>query len=394
MQVFNAYFKVIKKNLPQIFIYLGIFLLLSILLSNLNQSTSTTTFTQSKIKMALFNDDTLAYQGDSDIVKGLKAYLAKNAKLVVIEDQVEKIQDALFFRNVEYIARIPAGFTSRFLKAEMNLQIEKSAVPGSTSAIYVDLLINKYINTAYTYLRVLPNISPKDLSRQVQADLLTTTDVALRSFDTYTGNTQSAVYYYNYLAYSLFAILILGISAFMIVFRNIDIKRRNLCSPVTMKSMNFQILLGNIVFALATYLILIGFSFVLYGKDMMNWNGALFCVNAFVFTLAAMSISFLISNLATESSISAVTNVVTLGTCFLSGVFVPQQFLGDTVLTVASFTPTFWFVKANNTIGSMVNFSQENVSQVGGYMAVQVGFAIAVLIVTYFIIKKSRRTKS
>ena len=40
-------------------------------------------------------------------------------------------------------------------------------------------------------------------------------------------------YYFNYLAYALLAVLILGISSIMMVFNNQDIKRRNSCAPVS-----------------------------------------------------------------------------------------------------------------------------------------------------------------
>ncbi len=391
MQVFKVYFLVIKKNLPQIFIYLGIFILLAVMLSSLNKASPVDSFSQTKLKIAVFN-----YDISLDRFQGFKQYLAKNAEIVEIPDETEAIQDALFFRNVDYIVKIPADFWVRLHSFGLAgpIKIEKISVPGSTTAIYMDMLINKYFNTVRTYIKFSPSLPYAEIEKKVGADLSVVTPVTLKSFNTYSGNTQSPVYYFNYLAYSLFAILILGISAFMIVFKNVDLKRRNLCAPITLKSMNAQILLGNVVFSFSVFILLIGFSFVLYGQDMLNLNGLFFCANAFSFTLAALSISFLISNLANASSISAVNNVVTLGTCFLSGVFVPQQFLGDGVLTIASFTPTFWFVKANNTIGTIVQFTQETSMQLGGYMLVQIGFAVGVLAVTFFIIKRRRQTKS
>jgi len=47
---------------------------------------------------------------------------------------------------------------------------------------------------------------------------------------------------------------------------------------------------------------------------------------------------------------SAAANVFSLGSCFISGVFVPQDLMSNTVLKIASFTPNYWFVKANNSI--------------------------------------------
>ncbi|MEI6132570.1 MAG: ABC transporter permease [Bacillota bacterium] len=387
MQVFKAYFLVIKKNLPQMFIYAGIFLALAVMISSLNKPTPAGEFSQSKIRLAIFNNDT-----KSQITNELKGFLSKNTEIVLLEDNNEKIQDALFFRNVEYIIRIPAGFAES-LRSQKAMQIEKTSVPGSTTAIYTDLLINNFINTTLRYVKFEPLISDKGLAENVKKDLEINTKVEMKSFDTYSGNTLSIVYYFNYLSYSLFAILILGVSAFMMVFNNVDLKRRNLCAPFSSKSLNFQIFLGNLVFAVCVFVVLVGFSFVLYGRDMLTTNAALMCLNTVTFTFAAISASFLIGNFASPNSAPAITNVVTLGTCFISGVFVPQQFLGSTVLSVASFTPTFWFVKANNEIGSMINFSSENLFRLGGYMVTELVFAVLFLVIGFFVAKKRRVTK-
>ncbi len=39
--------------------------------------------------------------------------------------------------------------------------------------------------------------------------------------------------------------------------------------------------------------------------------------------------------------------MASLGTSFISGVFVSQEFLGEKVLTIAKFFPTYYYVKVN-----------------------------------------------
>lgn len=89
---------------------------------------------------------------------------------------------------------------------------------------------------------------------------------------------------------------------------------------------------------------------------------------------------------------SAAANVFSLGTCFISGVFVPQALLGKTVLTIASFTPTYWYVKSNNDIANMVNFKIEKLMPIFVNMLIIIGFAVAVLAVTLVVIKQKRMT--
>lgn len=177
----------------------------------------------------------------------------------------------------------------------------------------------------------------------------------------------------------------------MIVFNNADLKKRNLCSPVKLRNMNFQMILGNLSFAILAWFIMIFTSFIMYGSYMFTEKGLLFLLNFFVFTLAALSISYLIGNvIKSKGAMSAAANVFSLGTCFISGVFVPQALLGKQVLTIASFTPNYWYVKSNNSIANMVNFNMENLAPIFLNMLIIIGFAVAVFSVTLVVIKQKR----
>ena len=87
---------------------------------------------------------------------------------------------------------------------------------------------------------------------------------------------------------------------------------------------------------------------------------------------------------------SAAANVISLGCCFISGVFVPQEYLGDTVLSIAKFNPTYWYVKANDEISVLVNYNKENLMPIFISMLIVFGFAIAIYALTLVIIKQKR----
>jgi len=155
--------------------------------------------------------------------------------------------------------------------------------------------------------------------------------------------------------------------------------------------MNFQMILGNLSFAILTWLVLISASFIMYGSFMFTTTGLLLLLNSFVFTLAALSISYLIANLVkSRGAMSAVANVFALGTSFISGVFVPQEWLGDNVLTIASFTPTYWYIKANNEIAATVSFNANNLPSIFTSMVLVLAFGVAILGVTLVLIKQRR----
>ena len=385
MQVYKAYFKIIVKNSAQILIYLVVFMVFALLLTGANISPQDKDFTKVKINIAFINEDR-----DSLLIKGLKTYLGENANLVDIPDEKQKLQDALFFREVEYILRVPDGFTEGMLSGR-NVQLEKTIVPDSTSNIYMDLLTNKYLNTAKTYTTYMPGLSQQELVDYLKTDLAESSEVTMISAGNHSGYAEKSGYYFNYLSYSMFAILILGVCAVMLVFNDTDLKRRNLCSPIRAAKMNFQMILGNLSFAILAWLVLISASFFMYGSYMLTVNGLLLLLNSFVFTLAALSISYFIGNLVkSRGAMSAVANVFALGSSFIAGVFVPQELLGEQVLTIASFTPTYWYVKANNEIANTVTFNADSLESIFTSMLLVLAFGVAILAVTLVLIKQRR----
>jgi ABC-2 type transport system permease protein len=385
MQVFKVYFKVIQKNLNQIVIYIGIFLLFAVLLTNLSSNSNNAGFSDTKSNIAFISNDK-----SSKLVDGLKDYLNKNTNIINIPDNTQKLQDALFFRQVDYIVKVPDGFTDGLLNGK-DVQLQKTTVPGSTSSFYMDSLIDKYLNTARTYSDSIKNISQDQLVSNINKDLSQKTQVDVTNFNKQTSKDASCSYYFNYMAYSLFSVLILGVCSVMIVFNDTEIKSRNSCSPIKLRNMNLQLVLGNLSFALISWLILLIPGFIMYSSYMFTANGLLLLLNSLLFTVAALSISFLIGNvIKSRGAMSAAANVIALGSSFISGVFVPQMFLGKTVLTIASFTPTYWYVKSNNAIVDIVNFKLDNLMPVFLNMLIVLGFAVAVLAVTLVFTKQKR----
>ncbi|MDF1617149.1 ABC transporter permease [Petrocella sp. FN5] len=383
MPVFRLCLKIFKKKLPVMMIYVGLFLVISLLIASATRTEREKGFVQSKTNIAVINYDA------SPLVTGLIDGLKEIANIVPLEDDSSALQDALYFRKVTYILRIPEDFTDKFLKGE-EVWIEKTSVPNSVDAVYVDLKVNQYLRIAQLY-NSKSSIDSSKIVSHIHKDMEMETKVNLNGGEELKQDQSYAMYYYNYLAYSLFSVLILGISTIILVFNNQDLRRRNACSPIPAGSSNFQFILANGIFAVICWAIMVGFCIVFDYKNSNTTNTLLFLINSFVFTLCAVSISFLVGNLVkNQESISALTNVIALGPSFISGVFVPQEFLGEEVLKIASFTPTYWYVKANNTIANLNSFDMASLRETMGYTGIVLGFAIAFLSLALVVGKKKQ----
>ena len=369
-------------------IYFVVFISLAIGLSSTQQSNSSTP-TMEKIQIAFINNDS-----NSVLLTGFKEYLKENEILVQVKNDQQSIQDALFFRNAEYIIKAPTGFTQSFMNGR-SVNLEKIAVQDSASQVYMDLLINNYFNTARLYIKNIKNISQTDLVEHIKQDLSKSTKVELHTFNSTNNANGSIQFYFSYLAYSMIAILLIGVGSFMMVFNDTDIKRRNLCSPLKSKSMNMQILLGNFAFSITLCALLIIISIIMFFKQALSMNGLFLDIDLLVFSISILSLSYFIGTLIkSKRALQGIVNTLSLGLCFISGVFVPQQYLGKTVQLIANFTPTYWYVKATNVISGITSFNLSNSLPFIYDMLIQLGFAIAVFAVALAIVKQKRVSNS
>lgn len=383
MQVFKLCMKIIKKNMSVLLIYVFVFVIFSIIvsLSSGSRNKETDAFTVSKTSIAFLSGE------NTPLVNGLKEELGKIADFRDLPDETRVLQDALYFREVSCIVRIPEGFTEKFLKGE-NVQLEKTSVPDSASNVYIDLSINKYLNTAKLYLKLFDNISEEKLVECLRSDLANFSPVVLKTSNP--ENTGAGMeYYFNYMAYTLLAILLFGMTSIILSFNQKELKMRNECSPLNPISMKLQLIAANLFFAVIAWAISVIFSIIIDFRNALSPNTFYLVLNSFAFTICGIGISFLAGSLIKNQDVmSSVNNVVILGLSFISGVFVPQHLLGDNVLKVASFMPVYWYVKANNTIAELERFGFSQLKPIFGMMLIQLAFALAFFAVALVVIKQ------
>ncbi|MDD2533663.1 MAG: ABC transporter permease [Eubacteriales bacterium] len=388
MQVFKAYLQIIRKNSGLLIMYLGIVVALAIMMSQLNQPNQQMGFVSSRVNIALVDRTT---QSNHALINGLHDYLADKNTIVMIEDDNQALKDALFYGKIEYALIIPETFQNEF-DQKNSAQLETMSNPGSMASIYLNMQVNKYLNTFKFYQMGYPNKSQIELAHLTLANLRLNTPVVVQNKPSIRGSYENVSYYFNYLAYALLSILIIGISTCMLTFNNLDLKRRNLCSPMTLKSMNLQLIAGNLVFSLFSWFVFIVISLLIYATKMFSINGLLYGLNSLCFMFVSLALSFLIGiSLKNRNAQSAVSNVLALGMSFIAGVFVPQAIIGQTVLRFARLTPTYWYVLANNEIGTLTNLSKANLQVIFSAMGVQFVFIAIFFLVAGFVIYRKRQ---
>jgi ABC-2 type transport system permease protein len=385
MQVFSAYFKVVWKRKASLLIYLIVFIGVSMIITGELKQHSGSSFAETKSNVAILNHD-----GDSELVRGLCDNLTAKADIVTIPDNSEGIQDALFYGNVDYVLVIPEGFADSFLKGDGTVSLQRTAGAQSTSGISSDLLVNRYLNLAELYLANSKNISEHELVQNVSRDLSNSVSVEQQASNDQIG-TQNISFYFQFMAYPIISILLLGIPTIMMAFNEKELKKRMLCAPVTPFQMSLRLFSGNLIFSVAVWVVMCGITFMMAGMPKLTTGMLLMCLNALAFTVASLGIAFFAGKLLNSHiAISAVSNVVPLGMSFICGVFVSQELLGKTVLTIASFTPGYWYVKAVNEIGNLSEYSLNAASGIVLDVLIQLGFAAVFFVLALVASKQAK----
>ncbi|MBP9921148.1 MAG: ABC transporter permease, partial [Proteiniclasticum sp.] len=146
------------------------------------------------------------------------------------------------------------------------------------------------------------------------------------------------------------------------------------------------------VFTLLTFVLLNVFYFLVNRNAVLDDKTLLHIGNSFILAFTSMGMSFLVGTLLkSRNAITAVSNVVSLGPSFISGVFVPQALLGEGVLTLAKVTPTYYYVTANELIAALGNSMNEKIYT---NMMILFAFGIVFFLLAFYFGQRRKTTSS
>ncbi len=370
MTVFKAFLKVLNRCKMIIILYTA--LLVGFGAFNMQTSETSTNFVSSKPDILIINKDT-----QEGITDNLINYISNNSNIIDIKGDEEAINDALFYRDVNYIIYIPENYREDFLSGK-NPEINVKST-GDYQASFAEMLITRYIKVANTYQK---NIQEEEeliikinetLSKQTQIEVTSKLD---------TNNLAKATFYYNFANYSILAGCVYVICLILSSFKEEKIRKRTIVSSMNYKKYNRQLLVSNSLFVIVLWVVYVILSFILIGNIMFTANGIMYIINSFMFTICATTIAFLIGNLITnKNAINGIVNVIALGSSFLCGAFVPMKWLPDIVLKIAHILPSYYYIKNNELLAELENISFESLQPILINMGIILLFAIAFMII-------------
>lgn len=380
MTVFKTFWKIVNKYKGTIILYTV--MLISFGGINLASNDTTTTFTSTLPNIAIVNNDQ-----KSVLTNNLISYLSENSKVVDIENDEEKINDALFYRDVSYVVYIPKNYTNDVLKG-MNPTINIKSTNDYTSSLE-EMMLTDYLNLQNTYLKLTTDQAK--LTNYINDTLKDKSEVVLTS-KVDTKSLSKVSRYFNFASYSILAVVIFIITLVLTSFKEKTVNKRIVVSSMNYKKHSGLILKSSLLYALIVWALFSLLAIILLGKSLLNIRGLLLSLNTLIFTLQALTFALLISSLVNnKDSIGGVVNVVALGSAFLCGAFIPSMYLPEKVVSISHIFPAYYYNNSNDLVTSLEVINLTTLKPFITNIMMMLVFMLVFIVLNNFVIKNKRK---
>lgn len=379
MTVFKTFWKIIKKYKGTIILYTV--MLVSFGGINLSSKEANLNFTNEKPDVLIVN------QGENiGLTKNLIDYLIQNTNVVQIENSEEKRNDALFYRDVNYIIYINEDYREKILNGEnVTLDIKST---NDYSAHLAEMILNKYLTVQNSYRAYTTN--EQELINKINKTLKEESKVVVSSKVDKTAENKVSRYF-NFASYSILAAIIFIITLVMTSFKEKTINKRITVSSMNYKKHNNLLLISGLAYVLVLWLLYTLLAIILLKSSVLNTKGLLYILNSLVFSLSALTFALLISALVkNKDAIGGIVNVVALGSAFLCGAFLPVEYLGSNVLKLAHIFPAYYYINTNNKIMSAEIIDKTLLTNILPNTLILILFMILFIIINNLITKQKR----
>ena len=438
MQVFKLCLCKIARNPLFFVIYVvGLSFMGLAMAAGLTSSLSLERFERQPTQFAVIDRD------DSELSRGVVAYLETQGVRQPVEDSGIGLQDAVAKGEVEYILIILEGYGQAFAEA-----VEAGAAPEPLESVYsfdaatgvlVDQRVNNYINIVFDLAvaqsaagsvgrtetvgghvdaaagagvaagsgvgesagggegsvaeadgagaesavswGLLANEALKVADTKVQASYM---DAGAHS------DGAQFLFYLEWSMYGLFAGVVVSVCGLNGSLSQTDLRRRNAVAPLTQASYNVQVALACLVIGVAAWAWDFGIGYVVFHGSASTLSAlalaGLACA-MFAFMLLALSVGFLLSKVRCSiAAANAAGNIGGLVLSFMGGAWVPLSVMSAEMIAIAHFLPGYWYTVACEQAAAIPAGlpMQELVSQLGPVawsLGVMLLFALAFFLV-------------
>ena len=380
MIVFKTFWNVVKKYKGTVILYTVLLLVFGFL--NMSTKDTQTDFVNSRPDIFIINKDK-----DGLLTKNLISYLGENSNRKEIKEEEDSINDALFYRDINFVIYIPEDYSKEVMEGS-NPEIEIKST-GDYQASLASRMLERYLQIQTIYKK--KETDEENLIEAINHNLKTSAKVEIASSLDTTKTTNSSRYF-NFASYSIMAVVIFVVCLVMSSFKEKNTKKRIIISSMNYKEHNRKLLLASFVYSSIAWLLFILLGAILLKDILFTTRGLIYMLNAYLFTFCSLTIALLISTLITDkNAVSGIVNVIALGSSFLCGAFVPAEWLPKGVLQIAHALPAYWYINSNDLLKTIEVINRESLKPILINSLVLIIFSILFIILNNIISKYKQK---
>lgn len=388
MKVFKTCLLIARRCIGILIAFCSIFIFISVFSSQMQGEKMEKIFQGEAVPYTIINRDE-----ESTIVQGMREYLKQQKEETVIEDDVLKLQDALFYGKTDYIIIVPKGFSEAF--PEQKLEIVSR--PGAAETYFMDQLLENYFMHVKLQLQVSTENLPARQEKAVAAaldNLSQNVEVEKQYFGSQQEVSEGYQVYFRMVGYALIVLIFQFISSVQMVFGRKEIRMRHDSAPMSRRRMLYEIGLYGVMVSFGISLILMGIG---YGMNAAYFNAGgwqrigLIYLNEITFMLVAIAIAVLCSQFTFNETVqSVISNFVALSLSFLGGLFVPMELLSESLQNIGRLMPTYWYAETFDQINQLGYYTASAMQPVWQGILIQLCYAAAIFCVAMLVAKYKR----
>lgn len=326
-------------------------------------------------------DIKIVNQSDSEIADGLIDYLSTNNEVDVVSDyDRDQVVEEVYLMEISGAVIIDENIESKFVNGASTVEILTD--PRGGGSIHLNNEVSKYfrfLNADYNYTGTVDTENTlSTLEHGVPVNIANPEDAAEAS------DFEGMKFYTNSAGYIIMLLLLLFIGNIMTEFNKPELRDRVRVSPMKTVSYTTQIISAQSIMGLFSVLILF------FGGIFIRWDSLdgvpldKIFVALLLISLFTLALQFVISALTTNKFlINGIANFISIGMAFLSGIFIPEEVLGETVQNIARFLPLYHFTQIYAEPG--ITWSESLI-----HVMILILFIIAMLIIGIIFENKSK----
>jgi len=344
MIVFSSFFKVLKRRMSSLMIYLAVVMVIIFILSTFSSGGNEDFYNISQ-GIVIKDSDNSALSGR------LKEYLASVNDVKTGDYTEEQIFDMMYYTMISNYLEIPEGFEKAFLEWNKEggenpgkiLKTVKSTKNDSARMGYsVEAEIDSYLNLVSGYMK-----GGYDMDEAHGLTMNSLTDKsAVKIIAKVQIKDDRMFTVFQMQPYGILTMLLSAVLPVILRFGSPLIRRRSSVSSLPLVKRNIMLALAMGIVTVFILIVLVALASIMSGEAFSErwW---LLVLDLTVLSVTVIMIVIAISNfnLKPESS-NALINVIALSFSFLGGIFVPMEVLGKSAKSIGQFLPTYWYSEA------------------------------------------------